>query len=446
MIFFSYICKKQTMEQPPKIQSKQILRASELSTRPDVNALVRKYNDEYLYWTDIKYKLRPEGITAEEIWAVMKMNRMSQQIRLGPDHLFRLTITNRMQYLCHHFDMNFGGSWENTSIIPTADRERYLISSLIEEAISSSQMEGAATTRKVAKEMLLKNNSPKNKSEQMIANNYKGIQFIVEHKADPLSVELILQIHALMTSRTLNRPEDEGRFRDNDDVVVANGITNEIVHVPPTHQSLPLYMDQLCKFLNDDSTDVFIHPVIKAIIAHFMLAWCHPFVDGNGRTARALFYWYMLKNGYWLTEYLSISRVIYASKPSYEKAFLHVEADDNDLGYFVNYHLRVLNLAFKELQNYIQRKVFQKQNSIDFLKLENINERQAMILSMIRNQPKLVLTVKEIENRFAVSHTTAKSDLDGLVSRGLIEKVAINKVKSSYVKGEKFDDLTQDRN
>lgn len=45
-----------------------------------------------------------------------------------------------------------------------------------------------------------------------------------------------------------------------------------------------------------------------------MIAYMHPFVDGNGRTARALFYWYMLKSGYWLTEYLSISRVIAKSK------------------------------------------------------------------------------------------------------------------------------------
>ena len=91
------------------------------------------------------------------------------------------------------------------------------------------------------------------------------------------------------------------------------------------------------------------------------------------------------------------------------------------------------------MQQYIQRKILQKQKSIDFLKMGNINERQAMILSMLRNNSSLVFTVKEVENRFTVSHTTAKSDLDGLVAQGLMAKVAVNKVKSNYIKGENFD-------
>ena len=64
----------------------------------------------------------------------------------------------------------------------------------------------------------------------------------------------------------------------------------------------------------------FIHPVIKAIIIHFVISFLHPFVDGNGRTVRSFFYWYMLKKGYALTEFLSISRIIYANKVKYEKA------------------------------------------------------------------------------------------------------------------------------
>ncbi len=73
-----------------------------------------------------------------------------------------------------------------------------------------------------------------------------------------------------------------------------------------------------------------------------------------------MFYWYMLRQGYWLTEYLSISRVIAKSKKSYEKAFLYTEADDMDIGYFVSYNLRVLEQSFKQLQDYIKRKQNEK--------------------------------------------------------------------------------------
>ena len=148
----------------------------------------------------------------------------------------------------------------------------------------------------------------------------------------------------------------------------------------------------------------------------------------------------MLKSGYWLTEYLSISRVIYKSKASYERAYLHAEADGNDIGYFITYHLRTLELAFQELKRYIDKKS-QQQQTLDFLRLGYLNERQSMILSLLHENPRLVLTVKELQNRFAVSHPTVKLDLDALVERGFLEKVPVNKVKSYYIRGAKFESL-----
>lgn len=427
------------IEQPPKLNSRLMQQAAKLTADVEVMSLIRNINDAYLYWTDVKYKPRPSGLSAEQIWAAAKFNRLAQRINIWEDYPFTLTITNNMHKLCHDFDMNFGGSWENNAVIPAVDRESYLISSLMEEAISSSQMEGAATTRKVAKEMLRKKQSPHNRSEQMIANNYEAIRFMTEHKDDAMSVDLLLKIHALMTARTLDDAENEGRFRQNDGVVVADGITNEVVHTPPSYKDIPRFVDRLCQFVNEEPKEVFVHPIIKAIVAHFLLAYLHPFVDGNGRTARVLFYWCMLKNGYWLTEYLSISRIIYASKRQYERAFLYVESDDYDLGYFVTYHLKVLSLAFRELQDYIQRKIRQRQDSIDLIQLGSVNERQALILSLFRNNPKMVITVKEVENRFSVSHTTANTDLDGLVSQMLLKKIPVNKVKYNYIKGDLFD-------
>jgi Fic family protein len=310
----------------------------------------------------------------------------------------------------------------------------------MEEAISSSQMEGASTTRKVAKEMLRKEISPRSRSEQMIYNNYVSIRFIVENKDKPLTKELLQQIHSLMTYKTLENPEDEGRFRENDNIVVENSITHEVVHTPPGYTDIPEFVESLCNFFNDMEKEVFVHPIIRAIIVHFMIAYVHPFVDGNGRTARALFYWYMLKSGYWLTEYLSISRVIYKSKASYEKAYLHAEADGNDIGYFITYHLRALELAFQELKHYIDKKS-QQQQTFDFIKLGNLNDRQAVILSLLNENPHLVLTIKELQNRFAVSHPTVKLDMDALVERGFIEKVPVNKVKFNYIRGQHFEAL-----
>ena len=437
------------IERPPIITERDLAAVMlDKSKRPNekLSALIDKINDDYEYWDTVKYKNRPEGCaSAQELWLRVKASRISCTVFAWDRYNVNFGLTNKMQRLCHEFDMNFGGSWENSSVIPNDNnRERYLISSLMEEAIYSSQMEGAATTRKVAKDMLRRQISPKDKSQQMIVNNYQTIRFIVENKQTPLTPELVLHIHHLMTDKTLNDPNDAGRLRTNNEVVVEDGITHEVVHTPPSFEELPTFLKELCKYFNETSARVFVHPIIRGIIIHFMVAYMHPFVDGNGRTARALFYWYMLKQGYWLTEYLSISRVIAMSKKSYEKAYQYVEADYNDLGYFIAYNLKVLEQSFKQLQNYIKKKQDERMLASSFLRLGDINERQAQIIRMYMENPKEVLTVKDLQNKFMVTATTAKSDIVGLLKRGLLDEIAFNKVKRGYVKGQNYDEIVKD--
>lgn len=434
------------IETPPKIKDSDLFKAYILLSNKDneaVTLLVEKINENYDYWDEVKYKKIPESFSQKDLWSLVKASRMRNRIQIWPQYGINISITNQMQRICHVFDMNFGGSWGSNSLIPEENKNQYLISSLMEEAISSSQMEGAATTRKVAKEMLRRKITPKDKSQQMIFNNYQTIQFIVENKDKPLTEELLLKIHRLMTEGTLEHIEDAGRFRLNNDVVVEDGITHEVVHTPPSYKDIPAFITNLCNFFNEERAKIFIHPIIRGVIIHFMLAYMHPFVDGNGRTARALFYWYMLKQGYWLTEYLSISRIIARSKKTYEKSYLYVEADQNDIGYFVAYNLRVLDLAFKELQRYIRRKTLIKKQAAIFLRLSNVNERQAEIIRILYNDPIEVLTVKDVQIKFGITPTTAKNDIIGLLRMGILEEIAFNKVKKGYIKGTDFDRLTK---
>ena len=413
------------------------------SKRPDekLTAIIEKINDEYEYWDKVKYKNIPESCTSvQELWTRVKASRITTTIYTWDSYNVSFGLTNRMQRMCHEFDMKFGGSWGNSAVLSHENREQYLISSLMEEAIFSSQMEGAATTRKVAKDMLRKKMAPKDKSQQMIANNYQTIRFIVENKEKPLTPELVFHIHRLMTEKTLENPEDAGRLRRNDDVVVEDGITHEVVHMPPSYEELPTFVEELCHYFNETDAKIFVHPIIRGIIIHFMVAYMHPFVDGNGRTARALFYWYMLKQGYWLMEYMSVSRVIASSKKSYEKAYQYVESDGMDVGYFIIYNLKVLEKAFKQLQAYLKKKQEEKTLANTFLQLGNINERQAQIIRMYIDNPNEVLTVKDVQTKFMVTATTAKSDITGLMQRGMLSEISFNKVKKGYIKGEDFDE------
>ena len=340
--------------------------------------------------------------------------------------------------------MNFGGSWGASSIFPEdkTTQELYLISSIMEEAIASSQMEGAATTREAAKDMLRKKISPKDKSQRMILNNYNTINFIRDHAKESLTPELIMEIHRMMTENALDIPDAVGRLRrDDENIVVGNGITGETVHTPPSAECLSDFLNSLCAFFNDENTEIFIHPIIKAITIHFLVGYYHPFADGNGRTARALFYWYMMKSNYWLVQYLSISRIIKGSKKSYEKAFLYSEADGNDIGYFVQYNLEVLLKSFEALSRYIKRKNNERKKSEKLLHLGNITARQADILSLCIENPDIVLVSTDIVGKFGVTHNTAKSDLRNLTEKGYLSEISLNGRTKGYIRSSDFEQM-----
>ena len=405
-----------------------------LATDPKLRDLYKKVDDEYLYWDKIKY-LVPKGIDAANFWGAVKMRRQMQMqtIKFG-NYTFSFAITPFMQSLLHEFDLKMGGSLSANGVIADKDRQVYLVNSIMEEAIASSQMEGASTTRKVAKDMLRKELHPQNKSQQMIVNNYQTIRQLVEEKEQVLDISMLLDVHQSITAHTLEKAEDEGRLRQTDDIYVVDAITGSVAHTPPSHTEIEKLLKDLFDFANDKDDNVFIHPIIKGIILHFMLAWIHPFTDGNGRTARSLVYWYMLKKDYWMTEFLSISRVIYKNKKRYERSFLYTEADGMDMTYFILHNLTVMKKAYEELKTYLARKMDERNSMLQFGYIEGVNERQMQILKLINDSPSVVLTSREVSVRFGVSDRTARTDLAVLSAKGYLKCVPINKKQKGFVK------------
>ena len=414
--------------------------AIKLLMSDDMMPLINKINEEYYYWDKVKHQLVPDGISHKELWSLIKVRRRNTPYNLSfGKYKFHWNLSSRLQGFLHFLDLNIGGTLESTSIINKEDKNRYLLSSIMEEAIASSQIEGAVTTRKHAKEMLRKSIKPRNKSEQMIYNNYITIQKILSIKAEPLTLKNLLHVHKLVTTNTLHSDKEEGFLRDNDEIKVIDTADGSIVHTPPSIDELPALLKDLFRFFNEDDPKLFIHPIIKACVLHFMIGFIHPFTDGNGRTARALFYWYLLKKEYWLIEYLSISRLILKSKASYAMAFLYTETDENDITYFISYNLRTMKLAFEELRIYIKRKNEQKKQLTDFLGVDGITYRQALILEWYREEGDLLLTVNEAEKRLGVSYMTARTDLNELASKGYLQVRDMNKKSKGYVRGEKFE-------
>lgn len=428
------------IESVPHIHKATEQQAIRLLIDPSNKELFAKIDDGYLYWDKIKY-MAPTGVGAEVLWQAVKIRRSMNviQIKFGK-YTFHFTVTGKMQALLHEFDMNFGGNIGSKSIIPEKDRTQYLISSIMEEAIASSQMEGASTTRKVAKDMLRKQTKPINKSQQMILNNYNTIRYLVDNKDLAFGVDVLKDIHRSIANKTLDNSEDEGKFRTDNSIYVMDNITGEIAHTPPDVTEIEGLLNGVCDFANESTSDPFIHPIIKGIIIHFMLAFIHPFVDGNGRTSRSLVYWYLLKNGYWMTEYLSISRVIYKSKAQYEKAFLYTESDSFDLSYFINYNLVALKKAYEDLKVYLQKKIKEQQDFYTFRGFSNINERQAQLIKILKEKPTSFFTAKELTTRFNITPKTARADLQHLVELRLMVESPVNRRTIGYIKSDIFDE------
>lgn len=388
-----------------------------------------KTQRHYLHWDKLRRYSPPEGITHREWWLVQKLSRMDA---LKPVPLtdkkqqpFQFVVTELVMEELHQIDLGAGGLVSIPEPITNPQtRDRYLVSSLMEEAITSSQLEGAVTTREVAKEMIRSGRKPRDNSEQMILNNYATMQRIRALKAEKLTPSLVFQIHRLVTEKTLDDPTAAGRFRRADEKRVVGDDFGQVYHDPPPAAELHARMAAMCAFANGETPKHFVHPAIRAIILHFWLAYDHPFVDGNGRTARALFYWAMLHSGYWLFEFISISNILRKAPAKYGRSFLDTETDDNDLTYFIIAQTQVIRHAVLELHTYIERKTAERNELESHTRaLDLFNHRQVEVIRNALKHPGQRYTFGSHQKSHNVVYQTARTDLLNLSERGVLAKL-----------------------
>ena len=388
---------------------------------------------KYLHWDELQRRPAPEGLTHQEWWTAVTIGRMSlfQQLPLldkqGKPFVF--ATPSPVAIDLHHIDRDAAGHIRATAGAPLQeDSQRYLISSLIEEAITSSQLEGASTTRKVAVTMLRSGRKPRDLSEKMIFNNYLAMEHLRSLRDVQLMPAHVLELHRILTEDTLENIEDAGRYRRDDEVHVVDVRDNTALHVPPTHTELAQRMQRLCDFANADEASLpFVHPVLRAVLLHFMIGYDHPFADGNGRTARALFYWSMARSGYWLMEYTSISHILRKAPAKYMRAYLHTETDKNDTTYFLLHQLQTIRQAIAALHEYVARKSREQKETESLLAASpalrgRFNHRQTALLNHALRNAGEAYRVDAHQRSHAVVYQTARRDLLELEEQGLLEK------------------------
>lgn len=389
---------------------------------------------DYVHWDKLRHLTPPDGLSREEWWFLIKWSRQGGLRPLPlPDvdgNAFVYGTPDVVQRLLHYVDQRCSGEIAMPEVVTADDqaRQHYLVNSLMEEAIRSSQLEGATTSRRVAKDLLRSGREPEDRSERMILNNYRALQFM-RGMGRSITPDMVLELHRILTDGTLDDPGAAGRLQTPADerIAVLDRQDGHVVHAPPPAEQLPTRLQALCDFANEpQNSERFIHPVVRGIVLHFWLAYDHPFEDGNGRTARALFYWYMRTRGYWLVEYLSISRILADAPSQYSRAFLLTETDDRDTTYFLVYQLEVLQRAVRELHAYLDRKVTEVRDVERLMKASSteFNHRQLALLShAIRTSRAARYTFRSHAASHGVTHETARNDLLPLVAKGLLSQV-----------------------
>lgn len=395
----------------------------------------------YLHWDDLRRRQPPDGIDHQRWWFATHLARRQGHATI-PGFMdtrgqpFWFCRHDAIERATHELDRRDVARELLVALGDESTREAYRIDQLLEEAISSSLIEGARiTTRADAKTMVRERRTPATHGERMVLNNYLAMEQLLAKVDEPLSLDLLLELHAILGRDALEVDGAEGRLRRADEEVnVVDAITGEIWHTPPAAEQLPERLDALFAFANGDvEPKQFIHPLVRAMTLHFWMAYVHPFADGNGRIARALFYWQLLRAGYEAARYLSISGPIDRSKRAYYLSFAHSETSHGDFTYFLLNQLSVLRAANDDLTNHL-REHGRRMNALSrsIRESESLSLRQRAALDQLLHDAHRGLTIKAHAAQRRVAYLTARRDLQDLERAGLVRRVRVGREDHYY--------------
>lgn len=255
------------------------------------------------------------------------------------------------------------------------------------------------------------------KDKQEVLDYIKALEKIPEvAKKVPFTSDDVLKVHKLVTKDTLENPKDEGAFRDRQ-VVVGNRITGEVIFTPPQTKQVPHLVEEFLEWLNSQETNE-IDPVVEAGIAHYEIVRIHPFVDGNGRTARIMATLVLFKRGFDAKRFFALDDYYDHDRRSYYAALKNVDQKTFDLTGWLEYFTDGVAVSIKAVRN----KVLGLSKNIKFLKERGqvaLTERQMKIVEQIIAHDKV--TVGDISEMFGVSRQAALKEMVKLVDLGVVK-------------------------
>lgn len=432
------------------------------ATPPDIDTLLPKYtrtgrrreilraaggalpSGRYLHWDQLRHRQPPRGLSREEWWLGIKLARqpLYQELPLvsREGRPFRVALLEALEDALDRLTAQTRG------LGALADHEftpEQRVEARLQEAIHSAQMEGAAIGTPEARGLIESGRDPVTQHEKMVADAYRALELVEEASDEPLTSELITEIHQAMTRRTLALGAS-GRLRQAHEEPRVYTLRGEPLFTPPPADELIDRLADLCAFANGELPDWPVAPLLRGILIHLWVGYEHPFVDGNGRVARALFRWAMLSQGFPLFEYLPLSRYLRRDKTHYERAYLYTTTDGFDATYFALFLVETITEALDDLgrtdlhQDHVPTEPLgpprdaptppagkHPQATLIEHALRaggRLNERQLALVERALRHPEETWTIKQYQAKHHVAYETARLDLQDLYARGLVTR------------------------
>ena len=295
---------------------------------------------------------------------------------------------------------------------------------LILEAHHSTHIEGTQLTLSQAQRILTgKSVKGIRKDDRQELLNYKeAIDFVSEYLGKKLEIteDLIKQIHKILVKDVRGGTLEPGRYRKVQNYVV-NSLTRAIIYIPPPPEEVPKLMKEFVEWLNVKKK---ISPVLMAGISQYQFVDIHPFLDGNGRTARVLCTLILYQNEYDFKRLFSLSEYYDKKRRRYYDAIQSVRENNIDMTEWLEYFTEGLKNQLIEVKTKGE-KAIKKEVLIEKAKRFNLNERQQKILLHLLEQKRI--SVEEIRQKYNLVRRTIQRDFSKLVELGLIKEIAKSK-------------------
>lgn len=258
---------------------------------------------------------------------------------------------------------------------------------------------------------------------QEVINYRKVIEYISQWE-DPdfqkhITEEIIMHIHRIVVDKVL--PEEKSGIYRQTQVVIKNSHTGHISFRPPEAVVVPYQIKDLLAFINESSSED-IHPILKTGIVHYEFVRIHPFVDGNGRVARALSTLILFETGYDIRRFFSLEEYYDKNATRYYEALQNVAKQNGDLTLWLDYFCEGIAIELSRIKDKVERisvdgKIREKHGGKPVM----LSERQLRIIEYIQEVG--FLQNKAFETLFPmVSEDTVLNELKALVKDGIIKK------------------------